>query len=117
MGDFSVQPRTANTGATIWTVACDVDDLAPDRPLGIRLAETAICLVRTAGEVFAVHDECTHGAVPLSDGEVDGCTIECWLHGSRFDLRSGEALGPPATEPVRTFPVRVISGVVSVDIG
>jgi len=117
MGDFSVQPRTDNVEVSTWMVACNLDDLAPERPLGIRLAGTAICLVRAAGDVFAVHDECTHGAVPLSDGEVDGCTIECWLHGSRFDLRSGEALDLPATEPVRTFPVRVIGGVVSVDIG
>lgn len=51
-----------------------------------------MCLVRTDGEEFAIHDRCTHGAVGLSDGEVDCCTIECWLHGSRFGLRTGAAL-------------------------
>ena len=101
---------------TAWTVACDLDDLIVDRPHGVRLRGTSVCLVRTAGEVFAVHDACTHGAVPLSDGEVDQCTIECWLHGSRFDLRTGEALDLPATEPVRTFPTRVIGGAVYVEI-
>lgn len=101
---------------THWVVACDLNDLTVDRPLGFTLSATSVCLVRTTDEVFAVHDSCTHGAVRLSDGEVDRYTIECWLHGSRFDLRTGEALSLPATEPVRTFPVRVIDGVVHVDI-
>ena len=43
---------------------------------------------------YAVRDECSHAAVALSEGEVDGCTLECWLHGSRFDLRTGEPTGP-----------------------
>ena len=46
-------------------------------------------------------------AVALSEGEVEGCTLECWLHGSRFDLRTGKPTGLPATEPVATFPVEV----------
>ncbi|MHB1166582.1 MAG: non-heme iron oxygenase ferredoxin subunit [Candidatus Nanopelagicales bacterium] len=93
-----------------------MNDLAVDRPLGFTLLGTAVCLVRTDGEVFAIHDRCTHGAVRLSDGEVDRCAIECWLHGSRFDLRTGDALNLPATEPVRTFPVCVNDGVVHVGL-
>ena len=57
------------------------------------------------GEVYAVHDECSHADVALSEGEVEGCTIECWLHGSRFDLRTGQPTGLPATEPVPVYPV------------
>ena len=53
--------------------------------------------------------------VALSEGEVDGCTIECWLHGSRFDLRTGKPTGLPATEPVATFPVEVRDGDIYVD--
>jgi 3-phenylpropionate/trans-cinnamate dioxygenase ferredoxin subunit len=52
--------------------------------------------------------------VPLSEGEVDGATIECWMHVSKFDLRTGEALNLPATAPVRTYPVRVHDGHVQV---
>jgi len=52
--------------------------------------------------------------VPLSEGEVDGATIECWMHGSKFDLRTGAALNLPATAPVRTYPVRVHDGHVQV---
>ena len=99
-----------------WHPLCDLDALAVGTPQGVRIARVGICLVRTADGIFAVYDECTHGAVPLSDGDVDGHTIECWMHGSRFDLRTGVALNLPATEPVLTFPVRVIDGIVGVDM-
>jgi 3-phenylpropionate/trans-cinnamate dioxygenase ferredoxin component len=59
---------------------------------------------------YAIRDECSHASVALSEGEVEGCTLECWLHGSRFDLRTGEPTGLPATEPVPVFPVEVRDG-------
>jgi 3-phenylpropionate/trans-cinnamate dioxygenase ferredoxin subunit len=62
------------------------------------------------GNFYAVRDECSHAAVALSEGEVDGCTLECWLHGSRFDLRTGQPTGLPATEPVAVFPVEITDG-------
>ncbi len=64
-------------------------------------------MARDGDEVFAIQDQCSHAAVALSEGEVDDCTVECWLHGSRFDLRTGKPTGLPATEPVATFPVDV----------
>jgi len=57
--------------------------------------------------VYALRDECTHQSVPLSDGEVADGAIECWLHGSRFDLATGRALSRPATQPVDTYSVRI----------
>ena len=76
----------------------------------------AVAVVLHDDDVYAIHDECSHAAIPLSEGEVDGCEIECWLHGSRFDLRTGKPSGPPATEPVPTYPVRVEGGDVLVDV-
>jgi 3-phenylpropionate/trans-cinnamate dioxygenase ferredoxin component len=99
-----------------WHPACELDSLDIGAAMGVRIARVSVCVVRTADAVFAVHDECTHGAVPLSDGEVDGRTIECWMHGSRFDLSTGAALNLPATDPVRTFPVCVVEGIVQVDV-
>ena len=72
---------------------------------------TPIAVVHADDDNFyAVHDECSHAAVALSEGEVDGCTLECWLHGSRFDLRTGEPTGLPATEPVPVYPVEIRDG-------
>jgi len=68
------------------------------------------------GELYAISDVCSHGQVSLSDGEVDGRTIECWLHGSTFDLRTGVPLGLPATVPVPVYPVTLDGDRVLVDV-
>jgi 3-phenylpropionate/trans-cinnamate dioxygenase ferredoxin subunit len=69
-----------------------------------------------AGDLHAISDICSHGQVSLSDGDVDGRTIECWLHGSTFDLRTGEPLGLPATRPVPVYPLTLDGDRVLVDV-
>ena len=90
-----------------WVRACPLGKLGEGRPVHVDIGECQICVVRSAGTVYALRDECTHQAVPLSDGEVTDGAIECWLHGSRFDLASGRALSRPATQPVDVYPVRI----------
>jgi 3-phenylpropionate/trans-cinnamate dioxygenase ferredoxin subunit len=84
-----------------------LSDLADDSATQVMVGNTAVCLARSQGEVMAVFDECSHAEVSLSDGEVEDCTVECWLHGSRFDLRTGKPTGLPATEAVPVYPVRI----------
>lgn len=64
-----------------------------------------VLVVRVGDDMFAVADTCTHAEVSLSEGEVYDCTVECWLHGTAFDLRTGEPLSPPATRALETFAV------------
>jgi 3-phenylpropionate/trans-cinnamate dioxygenase ferredoxin component len=66
------------------------------------------------GKVFAIDDTCTHQDASLAYGRLEGCKIECPLHASRFDLRTGEVDEPPAKLPVRTHEVVVIDGVINV---
>jgi 3-phenylpropionate/trans-cinnamate dioxygenase ferredoxin subunit len=67
-----------------------------------------VAIIRTEdGSVHAVDDTCSHANVSLSEGELDGCTIECWLHGSRFDILTGQPSGPPATTPINVYPVKI----------
>jgi nitrite reductase/ring-hydroxylating ferredoxin subunit len=75
-----------------------------------------IAVVHTEGQWFAVSDVCSHADVSLSEGEVDGCTLECWLHGSRFDLRTGAPSGPPAVTPIPVYPVTVEGDTVFVTV-
>jgi nitrite reductase/ring-hydroxylating ferredoxin subunit len=82
-------------------------DLEPDVPTRVEVNGRAICLARCGDEVFAVDDVCSHANVSLSVGDIEDCTVECWLHGSRFDLRTGKPLSLPATRPVATFPTRI----------
>lgn len=84
--------------------ACEIPE---GTATAVRVSDEPICVVRSRGRWHALRDECTHGQVPLSEGDVEDGTIECWLHGSQFDLSSGVPLTPPATEPVQLFPIRV----------
>jgi 3-phenylpropionate/trans-cinnamate dioxygenase ferredoxin subunit len=95
---------------------CAVDELAEGRPLRVELAEVDVAVVKVDGEFFAIEDLCSHAEYPLSDGEVKGCTLECELHGSRFDLRTGKPTGPPATRPVPVYETSVIDGVVYAEL-
>jgi 3-phenylpropionate/trans-cinnamate dioxygenase ferredoxin subunit len=102
--------------------ACVLADLAPGSALRVALegptGPVEVAVVRTeSGAVHAVSDVCSHGQVSLSDGEVEGETVECWLHGSRFDLRTGAPLALPATRPVPVYPVTVDGERVLVDVG
>jgi 3-phenylpropionate/trans-cinnamate dioxygenase ferredoxin subunit len=82
------------------------DTLVEGKPVAIEVDGTPVCVVKVADEVFAVEDTCTHAEASLSEGEVTGGKIECWLHGAEFDLKTGEALTPPATQALKTFKVK-----------
>ena len=84
-----------------------LSELEEDTPKRVELDGTPVSVVRTEGEVFAINDICSHANVSLSEGEVEDCQIECWLHGSSFDLRTGKPSGLPATRPVPVYPVKI----------
>ena len=90
-----------------FTRVCALSDLPAEGALGVEVAGEPVVLARTGGEVFALRDVCSHAEVPLSEGEIYDHTVECWLHGSCFDLRTGQPTGPPATEPVPVYPVKI----------
>ena len=75
----------------------DFSVLVEGKPIAIDVDGVAVCVAKVGDEVFAVADTCTHSEASLSEGEITGTKIECWLHGAEFDLRTGEALTPPAT--------------------
>ena len=87
--------------------ACDLADVPADEGVKVTLGRYDVVVCRDVDDIYALQDLCTHGQVALSEGEVANCQIECWLHGSKFDLRSGKPTNLPATEPVSTFPVEI----------
>jgi 3-phenylpropionate/trans-cinnamate dioxygenase ferredoxin subunit len=87
--------------------ACAIDAVADGSAIRVLLDGIPVAIVRSAGEVYAIHDMCSHANVPLSEGEIEDQTIECWLHGSRFDLVTGKPTGLPATVPVPVYPVKI----------
>ena len=96
--------------------AASLSDLGDESAVRVEVGGKPLCLARSQGEVFAVSDVCSHADVSLSEGDVEDGTVECWLHGSRFDLRTGQPTGLPATKPVATYPVTVEGDDVLVDV-
>jgi 3-phenylpropionate/trans-cinnamate dioxygenase ferredoxin subunit len=102
--------------------ACLTSDLEPGSAMLAELtvasgSDVPVAIIRTDdGEFYAIDDLCTHGEVSLSEGEIQGCFVECWAHGSRFDVRTGEPDELPAIYPVKTYPVRVDGERVLVDV-
>ena len=95
------------TNAPVYVRACALSDLPAEGVIGVEVAGEPVAVARAEGEVYAMRDVCSHAEVPLSEGEVYDHTVECWLHGSCFDLRTGEPTGLPATEPVPVYPVKI----------
>lgn len=93
-----------------------LNQLLEKKPVRIEKNGESICVTRIGDEVFAVNDVCSHSEASLSEGEVSDFKIECWLHGAEFDLRTGEALTPPAVAPIKTYPVTVDGDSVTVEM-
>ena len=90
--------------------------LAEGKPVRIEKNGESICVARIGDEVFAIDDTCSHSDASLSEGEISDFKIECWLHGAEFDLRTGQALTPPAVSPVKTYQVIVDGDSVTVEM-
>jgi 3-phenylpropionate/trans-cinnamate dioxygenase ferredoxin subunit len=97
-----------------WVDVARVDDFPPGTVRTVEIEGTPIAVFNLNGHYYAIEDVCTHEAETLSDGAVEGEEIVCPRHGAHFSIVTGEALSPPAYEPVTTFPVQVEGGMVMV---
>ena len=102
---------------TSWVRAAGRGDLAEGEVLGVELAGRSIALYAADTGIFATDNICTHASACLSDGWLDGEVIECPLHAARFDIRTGKVLDPPATEDLKTYPVRVVGDEIQIRLG
>jgi len=93
-----------------WTDAAALDDLWDGAGIAVTAQGRELALFRIGDAVFATDAFCTHGHARLCEGFIEGFEIECPLHQGRFDLRSGAATCAPATEAVKTYPVRIDAG-------
>src|SRR5690554_8027291 len=90
---------------------CPAADLEVGAAVRVVIDDKPIALVKdSAGRVHAIGDTCTHGDISLSEGFVEDDTLECWAHGSKFELTTGKTLTLPAYEAVPVFAVEIIAG-------
>ncbi len=93
---------------TDFVRACGLGDLPDVGAVLVEIDGRRIAIARDSdGEVHAIDDTCTHGQVSLAEGEVEDTYIECWLHGSQFELRTGKPISLPATVPVAVHTVKL----------
>jgi 3-phenylpropionate/trans-cinnamate dioxygenase ferredoxin component len=93
-----------------WIDAGPVSNLAEGQTLSIAVGRRMVAVARSGGDFFAIEDVCTHDGAELTGGAIEGTEIICPRHGARFCLRTGEALTPPAYEPVRVFATKIDDG-------
>jgi 3-phenylpropionate/trans-cinnamate dioxygenase ferredoxin subunit len=93
-----------------WIDAGPAEALGDGETKSMTVGRRTIALARSGGEYFAIEDVCTHDGAELTGGEIEGSEIICPRHGARFCLRTGEALTPPAYEPVRVFATKIDGG-------
>jgi 3-phenylpropionate/trans-cinnamate dioxygenase ferredoxin subunit len=100
-----------------WIDACAVSGLEEGKTVSIPVGRRMIAVAHAQGRFFAIEDVCTHDGAALTGGEIEGTEIVCPRHGARFCLKTGDALTPPAYEPVRVFETKIESGRVWVRAG
>jgi len=93
-----------------WIDAGPCAILLDGRTVSVPAGKRMIAVVNSGGRYYAVDDICTHDGEPLTGGEIEGTEIICPRHGARFCLRTGEALTPPAYEPVRVYETKIEAG-------
>jgi 3-phenylpropionate/trans-cinnamate dioxygenase ferredoxin subunit len=99
-----------------WVDVGGAQELSESEPLAVFVEGFAIAIVRCAEQVYAVQDLCTHDGDRRGNAQVEECQIVCPRHGAHFCLRTGEALTPPAYEPLQTFAARLENGRVLVEL-
>ncbi len=99
-----------------WTPVAPVAEVGPGCARAFEVGDQRIALCHAADAFYAIDDECTHDGAPLDQGLLDGHQIECPRHGARFDITTGKVVRLPAVRPVRTYPARVVDGLVEVDL-
>ena len=90
-----------------WIRVADRSALKPGEVLAVEVGNQRIALYNLDGEFFATDNVCTHAFALMSEGFLEGETIECPLHGGRFDVKTGKGLGPPISCDLKTYPVRL----------
>ncbi len=97
-----------------WIAVASTADIAPGDYVQTEIDGELVAVFNADGKFYAIQDVCTHDGGGLSGGAVEGDVVICPRHGARFCMRTGQALTPPAYEPVRTYKTQINNGVVEV---
>ena len=95
---------------------CSTSDVAPGSALKVETGDLVLAVFNVGGEFFVIDDTCTHGPGSLSEGYIEDDVVECNFHNGQFNIRSGEVVSPPCMVPIKTYPVEVVDGKVTIEL-
>jgi nitrite reductase/ring-hydroxylating ferredoxin subunit len=94
---------------------CSTDDVAPGAALKVETEGLTLAEFNVDGQFFVTDDLCTHGPGSLSEGYIEDDVVECNFHNGQFNIRTGEVVSPPCMVPVKTYPVLIVDGKVTIE--
>ena len=94
---------------------CSAADVAPGSALKVETGGLTLAVFNVDGAFYVTDDLCTHGPGSLSEGYIEGDVVECNFHNGQFNIRTGEVVSPPCMVPVKTYPVTVVEGRVTIE--
>jgi nitrite reductase/ring-hydroxylating ferredoxin subunit len=100
-----------------WVAGGNRAELGEGAMKGIELGDLQIAIYNIEGEIHATDNICTHAFALLTDGFLDGDVVECPLHGGCFKIKTGEGMGAPISEDIKTYPVRLSGDTIEINIG
>ena len=95
---------------------CNTGDVAPGAALKVEIGGLTLAVFNVGGKFYVTDDQCTHGPGSLSEGYIEDDVVECNFHNGQFNIRTGEVVSPPCIVPVKTYPVQVVDGRVTIEV-
>jgi nitrite reductase/ring-hydroxylating ferredoxin subunit len=99
-----------------WVEVGNRSDLADGAMKGVDVGDLQIAIYNVEGEIYATDNICTHAFAMLTDGFLNGDVIECPLHGGCFKVKTGEGMGAPISENIKSYPVRIVGDTIEVKV-
>lgn len=100
----------------MFTPTISIEELTPGSKKRVTVNGIELMIVNVGGNVYATQKNCSHAETDLTDGNLEGCIIECSLHGAMFDVTDGRVLSLPAIMPLKTYPAKIENGIIVVDV-
>lgn len=101
---------------TEFVKVASIAEIPPGQGTMVEMGGKRIAVFQVDGTYYAIDDTCTHKGGPLSEGELMGREVICPWHGAKFDVTTGKALGPPASEDVCRYNVRVSGEDIEIEV-
>ena len=111
-----LKTRVCHVSESLYTVVTAAENIEEKSFSCFTVDDTALVICRFRDRYFALENQCSHALSKFDEGRMRGFRLICPLHGATFDIRDGSVLGLPATQPIRSYPLRIVDGMIEVNL-